>query len=69
VDEPLIERWLRVPAHKKEIENPEGKINPEKIRQETVIYIDRLKRLSDRTFGEFIKLFGTGKKRHSLPSK
>lgn len=69
VEEPLIERWLKVPLHRKEIEDSRGRIDPENIRRETSLYIERLKRLSDRTFGQFIRLFGTKKKLESLPSR
>ncbi|MFQ5902657.1 MAG: type 1 glutamine amidotransferase, partial [Candidatus Binatia bacterium] len=69
VDEPMIDRWLRVPMHKKEIENSNGKIDPQRIRQETTTYIERLKQLSDQTFGEFIKLFGMKKKFQRLSSR
>jgi GMP synthase (glutamine-hydrolysing) len=68
VDEPLIERWLRVPVHKKEIEDSRGKFDPQKIREETRLYINRLKLLSSQTFTEFIKLFGVKRKRQTLPS-
>jgi GMP synthase (glutamine-hydrolysing) len=69
VDEPMIERWLRVTVMKKEIEEQKGKIDPEAIRRETPTYIRRLKKLSDRTFTEFIKLFGNWEKRRRLPSR
>lgn len=69
VDEPLIERWLRVPQHRREIEELRGKIDPEKIREETPRRIERLKTLSDRTFAEFVGLFGLPAKRRALPSR
>ena len=69
VDEPMIERWLRVPLNKKEIEELDGKIDPRTIKKETPLYIDRLKELSDQTFRQFIKLFGFSKKRNTLPSR
>lgn len=69
VDEPMIERWLRVPAMKREIEALNRRIDPERIRRETPLYIDRLKQLSDRTFTEFIKLSGNWEKRRRLPSR
>ncbi|MCZ6622930.1 MAG: gamma-glutamyl-gamma-aminobutyrate hydrolase family protein [Deltaproteobacteria bacterium] len=69
VDEPLIERWLRVPIHKKEIESLKGKVDLQRIRQETTANIDRLKQLSSRTFGEFIKLFGIKERRQRLSSR
>jgi GMP synthase (glutamine-hydrolysing) len=69
VDEPMIERWLNVPRHVQEIEALEGKIDPELIRRETPAYIQKLKALSDRTFGEFIKLFGFEKTRRRLASR
>jgi GMP synthase (glutamine-hydrolysing) len=69
VDEPMIERWLTVPMHVKEIESLDGKIDPQTIRRETPGHIQRLKELSDRTFGEFIKLFGSAKTRRRLGSR
>jgi GMP synthase (glutamine-hydrolysing) len=69
VDEPMIERWLTVPTHVKEIESLGGKIDPHTIRRETPGHIQRLKELSDRTFGEFIKLFGQRNRRYRLPSR
>lgn len=69
VDEPMVERWLKVPIHKKEIERLKGKIDPDQILQETTAYIERLKQLSNQTFGEFIKLFGIRKRRQRLSSR
>lgn len=69
VDEPMIARWLKVPHHKKELASLEGKIDPEDIRKQTPVYIDRLKQLSNQTFGEFIKLFGEKQKYKTLPSR
>jgi GMP synthase (glutamine-hydrolysing) len=69
VDEPMVERWLRIPANKKEIQELDGKIDPDKIREETPAHIPRLKELSDKAFAEFIKFFGFNKKRKTLPSR
>jgi GMP synthase (glutamine-hydrolysing) len=69
VDERMIERWLNVPMHRREIESLHGEVDPQIIRRETRLYIDRLKRLSDKTFGEFVKLFGVQKKRQRLASR
>lgn len=69
VDEPMIDRWLNVPSNIQEIEALDGKIDPETIRCDTTEYIQKLKRLSDRTFSEFIKLFGFAKTRRSLASR
>lgn len=67
VDERVIERWLAVPVHRREIESLNGQIDPEAIRAETPDRIARLKRLSDRTFGEFIRLFGNLRRRVEHP--
>ncbi len=70
VDEPMIARWLRVPAHVAEIEALGGVIDPERIREDTPSHIDRLKELSDGTFGAVIELFGRRERRHVvLPSR
>ncbi len=69
VDEPMVERWLRIPGNRKEIEELDGKIDPDRIRRETHEYIQRLKELSDKSFAGFIGFFGFNKKRKSLPSR
>ncbi len=69
VDKPMIERWLRVPENNKEIEELDGKIDPEQIKAETPDYISRLNDLSNEVFGNFVELFGYNKKRHTLPSR
>lgn len=69
VDEPMIHRWLRVAENKREIVSLDGKIDPERIQQETPQHIGRLNHLSERVFGEFIRLFGIEKTRCLLPSR
>lgn len=69
VDEPMIERWLVVPQHQGELEEIRHRTCPDRIRDETPGRIDRLKELSEKTFGEFIKLFGERKKYLRLPSR
>jgi GMP synthase (glutamine-hydrolysing) len=67
VDEPLIERWLAVPAHCAEL--AEGRIDPENIRRETALYLRRARHLSDQVFGRFIDLFNLPPKRAALRSR
>ncbi|MGE5853274.1 MAG: type 1 glutamine amidotransferase, partial [Deltaproteobacteria bacterium] len=62
VEERMIQRWLRVGENQLEIASLGGKINPERIHAETALHIRRLHELSDRVFGEFIKLFAIEKK-------
>jgi GMP synthase (glutamine-hydrolysing) len=69
VDEPMIHRWLQVPVHRQEIESLNGRIDPDRIRDETPSHIGRLKELSERTFGAFLELFGPRRKRVALPSR
>ncbi|HEU4346007.1 MAG TPA: gamma-glutamyl-gamma-aminobutyrate hydrolase family protein [Candidatus Binatia bacterium] len=69
VDEPMIRRWLRVTENQREIAGLRGKIDPARIQTETPGYIQRLRELSDRVFGEFIQLFGIEKKFLRLPSR
>lgn len=69
VDQPMIERWLRVPLHLEQIARLEGKIDPEEIHRATPNHIDRLTELSDRTFSAFIDLLGRPRKHHVLPSR
>ena len=69
VDEHMIHRWLRVGENRDEITALGGKIDPERIHAETPTHITRLNQLSDRIFGEFIKLFGIEKKFRNHPSR
>jgi len=68
VDEPMIHRWLRVAENRKEIASLGGATTAERIQSETPAHIERLAQLSERVFGEFIKLFGIDKKIRHLPS-
>jgi GMP synthase (glutamine-hydrolysing) len=69
VDEPMIHRWLRVAENQKEITALDGKIDPERIHAETPAHMARLHQLSERVFGEFIKLFGMEKQFFRLSSR
>jgi len=69
VDEPMIKRWLNIPVHVAEIESTCGQIDSGLILKETPVYIDTLKDLSRRIFGEFINLMGVPRKRRRLPSR
>jgi GMP synthase (glutamine-hydrolysing) len=69
VDEPLIERWLRVPVHREELAAEAGRVSPEAIRAETPQRIARSTALSERVFGAFVDLFGLPPKRRALPSR
>lgn len=69
VDEPLIDRWLRVPMMRAELESCGGDAHAERIQGETPAHIDRLKLLSDSTFTEFIGLFGARRRRLVHPSR
>ena len=69
VDEPLIERWLNVPVHKAELKNLQPRITAERIRQETPANIQRLRYLSEETFGGFIRLLGTPRRAVMLRSR
>lgn len=63
VDKQLIQRWLTVPVHRREIESMGGGVDPDLILSETEHRIAGVQELSDRTFGEFVKHFGGARKR------
>ncbi len=66
-DRPMIERWLRVPAHRAEIAALDGRIDPEAIRQETPARMPRIEQLSDQTFEQFVALLGKTRRRPAHP--
>lgn len=69
VDEPLIDRWFRVPVHVAELAALDGAIDVAAIRAETRRRIGRSVDLSRRVFGAFIERFGLPPKRHLLRSR
>lgn len=69
VDEPMIQRWLRVAENRREVTTLSSVRTPECIHQETTEHIGRLRELSERVFGEFINLFGVEKKLLRLSSR
>jgi len=56
VDAAMIARWLDVPENQQEIAALGGKIDPQKIRDETPAHIKRLEELSQQTFAPFLRL-------------
>jgi GMP synthase (glutamine-hydrolysing) len=57
VDQPLVERWLKIPSHQEEIAAQNGRICSDRIRSDTAQHADRLLELSDAAFTGFIELF------------
>ncbi|HEY7716335.1 MAG TPA: type 1 glutamine amidotransferase [Candidatus Binatia bacterium] len=69
VDEPMIQRWLKVAENQQEISSLGGADYLERIHRETSEHMARLTELSTRVFGEFINLFGLEKKFLRLPAR
>lgn len=69
VDAPLIDRWLSIPVHREEIAALGGAVDADQIRSETETRIDQARALSDRTFGEWVRLFGPEKRGRILASR
>jgi GMP synthase (glutamine-hydrolysing) len=69
VDEPMIQRWLKVPENRVEISTLHGAEHIDFIYNETPRHITRLGEISDRVFAAFIELFGIEKKFRRLPSR
>jgi GMP synthase (glutamine-hydrolysing) len=58
VDQPMIERWLRVPENIDEIGGLNGATSAERIRIDTDLHIGEAVRLAERVFTDFVRLFG-----------
>ncbi|MBI3074408.1 MAG: gamma-glutamyl-gamma-aminobutyrate hydrolase family protein [Deltaproteobacteria bacterium] len=70
VDEPMIERWLRVPTNLVELaELKDRGITAESIRAITPRHIARLQELGRETFTAFAGLFGESRRLRLLPSR
>ena len=68
-NQPLIERWLAVPAHQASLEEEQGRIDPEQIRRQAATSVAPLERLSRETFSRWIERFDVGRRRQHLPSR
>jgi GMP synthase (glutamine-hydrolysing) len=70
VDEPLIERWLGVPTHLRQIESLGGEIDAQRIRGETHERIAMHREIADRALGEIARILGAeGPRGRVLPSR
>ncbi len=69
VDEPMILRWLQTPLMAKEAIDLGGNAHPNRISDETKLYINQSVVLGNQVFGEFIRRFHTLPHRTSLPSR
>jgi GMP synthase (glutamine-hydrolysing) len=69
VDEQMIERWLKVPAHRSELEVFGGKDLPDTIRSHTAHHIARLKAVSQKVFSRYIDLVCTKRRTILLGSR
>lgn len=69
VDQPLIERWLTVPAHQAELEALKDTIKPSVVRQETGEHIEQAMKLSNNVFVSFIRLITNRAHYPILPSR
>ena len=58
VDQPMIERWLRVPENIDEIGGLNGATSTERIRIDTDLHIGEAVPLAERVFTDFVRLFG-----------
>ena len=58
VDQAMIQRWLRVPANQKDLDDSNGKFTAEKIEADTKRHIAHSLALSRETFSKFIEIFG-----------
>ena len=57
VDQAMIQRWLKVPANLKELQESSGQLTADQILADTETYISLSLQLSEVTFRRFIKLF------------
>jgi GMP synthase (glutamine-hydrolysing) len=68
-DQALIERWLRSEAGRREVVTNWGEHRIARIRNATRLHLPTAQPLSDRVFGEFIRLFGRESRGALLPSR
>ena len=69
IDDLLVERWLTLPDHQKELEEERGRIDSQLVREQTTESIAGLQDLSRRTFSRWIDRFEFSPRRRALPSR
>jgi GMP synthase (glutamine-hydrolysing) len=62
VNQAMIDRFLRVPENRAEVEIFGGKQAIAQVEEETAAYLARSVELNRRTFHEFVRLFGLGER-------
>lgn len=68
-NQPLIERWLDVPAHADVLAEEKGRIDADEIRSKIKESIEPLQALSRETFSRWIDRFEIGPRKQRLPSR
>lgn len=68
-NQPLIERWLSVPAHAETLAEEEGHIDANEIRSQIARSIGPLQELSRETFSRWIDRFEIEPRKQRLPSR
>jgi GMP synthase (glutamine-hydrolysing) len=68
-DAALIERWLAIPAFKRELTDAGIGRDEDQIRRDTASRIEATQRLADAVFNNFLDLIGRPKRRLVLPSR
>ena len=69
VDGSLVERWLTVPDNQMVLEEERGRVDPQRVREQTAESIAGLQDLSRRTFSRWIDRFEFSPRRRTLPSR
>ena len=69
MDQPLVERWLKLPHYRKEIEAAGIAGGPERIHDESLSRLPRLQDLAPQVFNAFLDRIGRPRRRVTLPSR
>lgn len=69
VDASLVERWLTVPDNQPMLAEEAGRVDPQRIREQTSRRIGALQELSRATFSRWIDRFDIAPRRRPLPSR
>lgn len=68
-DAALIERWLALPAYRRELAEAGNGRNVDSVRRDTAAWIEPTRRLADAVFNNFLDLVGRPNRRLVLPSR
>ena len=69
MDQPLVDRWLKLPHYRKEVDAAGVDGGPDRIHRDSVARLPKLQQVADQVFNAFLDRVGRPRRRVALPSR